>query len=117
MAGAPAVHPSDAALCSRDYILGRTLVEWLTPGGIQADAIMRFMRAYRSRGGSGAIDDLGDFGYAAAAFLNSVHEAATSNLSDDDDHDDSSRRVAAALANPLDLSTLEHVLDIVRVVP
>lgn len=105
----------DAALCSRDHILARTLVEWLTPGGVDTNAIMRFMRAYRSRGGSGAIHDLSDFSYGAAAFLNHVHEMATSDLSDD--HDDSTRLVTEALTNPLNISTLERVLDIVRTAP
>ena len=106
----------DAALCSRDHILARALVEWLTPGGVHLDAIMRFMRAYRSRGGRGSIDGLSDFVYAAAAFLNHVYEIATSDPSDHGDRDDSTQLVAAALTNPLDLATLEHVLDRVRAV-
>ncbi|WP_337796306.1 phosphotransferase [Actinopolymorpha rutila] len=104
----------DAALCSRDLILGRTLVEWLTPDGVHTDAITRFLRSYRARGGSGAIADLSHFGYAAAAHLNHVHEAVTSDLADDHDDGNSAWLVTAALTNPLDLSTLEHVLDILR---
>ncbi|MGW5363306.1 phosphotransferase [Actinopolymorpha pittospori] len=101
----------DAALCSLDLILGRTLVEWLTPGGVQADAITNLMRAYRAHGGSGTITDLSHFGYAAAAHLNYVHETLTSDLIDDHDRDNSTLLVTAALTNPLDRSILEHVLD------
>lgn len=101
----------DAALCSRDRILARTLVEWLTPRRIDPAAIARFMSAYRSRGGTGAIRDLTDFGYVAAAFLNYVYETAKSDLSDE--CEDSTRRVAEALTNPLDISTLVRVVEIV----
>lgn len=101
----------DAALCSRDRILARTLVEWLTPGGIDPAAIVRFMRAYWSCGGTGAIHDLRDFGYVAAAFLNYVHETATSDLSDE--RGDSTRRVTEALTNPPNISILTRVIDIV----
>lgn len=104
----------DAALCSRNRMLGRILVEWLTPGGVDAAAIMRFMRAYRTRGGRGAINDLGDFGYAAAAFLNYAYETVTFGLTDHGARLESTKQVSAVLAEPMGIPTLDRVLEIVR---
>lgn len=107
----------DAALCSRDHMLARVIIEWLTPGGIDTDAIIRFMRAYRDRGGTGTIHDLSDFSYAAAAFLNYIYETITSDLTSNGEYQGSTGHITAALAHPLDTPTLERVRDVIQYVP
>lgn len=52
-----------------------------------------------------------------STFLNYLHEMITSDLSGGRDRDDSTRLVSTALTNPLDLPTLEHVLEIARAIP
>lgn len=99
----------DAGLCSRKRMLARILTEWLTRGGVDEGAIADFMRAYRSRGGSAEIRDLGDFGYAVAAFLNYAYETIAADLREPGQHS-----IAALLTNVLDIRTLQSVLDVVH---
>ncbi|GAB3911770.1 hypothetical protein GCM10027613_00350 [Microlunatus endophyticus] len=105
---------NDAARCSVDRILARTLIEWFTPGGVRPDLITGFMRAYRADGGRGVIEDVTAFGYAVAAFLNYLYETIQSELTSDRASGDSSGELVAALTRPLDTSTLEDVLAVVR---
>lgn len=103
----------DAARCSVDRILARTLIEWFKPGDGWPGLITDFMRTYRAHGGRGVIEDVTVFGYAVAAFLNYLYELVTSELTRDRARGDSSQELVAALSRPLDTSTLEDVLAIV----
>jgi len=104
----------DAARCSVDRILARTLIEWFTGGQARPELISDFMRAYRADGGRGVIEDVTAFGYAVAAFLNYLYEIIQSELTSHRAPGDSSGELVAALTRPLDTSTLEDVLAVVR---
>lgn len=96
-------------------ILTRALIEWPTPDWVRPDAIINCVRAYRSHGGRGVIDDVTDFGYASAAFLNYLYELVTS-FTDDHERRNGSAEVVAALTSPLDRRTLGDALDAVRAI-
>lgn len=103
----------DAARCSVDRILARTLIEWFTPGGAKPGLITDFMRTYSADGGRGVIKDVTVFGYAVAAFLNHLYELVNSELTSDRAPRDSPQELVSALTRPLDISKLEDVLAIV----
>ena len=60
------------------------------------------------------INDVTAFGYAVAAFLNHLYEMIDSDLRTDRRTGDASRTIATALTHPLDISTLEAVLEMVK---